>query len=319
MIEWYDLNARHQAALLWSLIALLLLLVRFANVRASFRGLLLSLFKPVIILSIAGLFLITAAATVSAVYVGRALGAFETLPVVTTIIWSCTSGLSLMVAKISSEGGEKSIPGALMKVLAPATILSILLSLSVMSIWWEIATSPFVTAFGVIAVVSSLEGEHSRAARFVNFSFLIWTLAMVLRTAHLLASNANAWVSLAESLTYPLWLTVAALPYILAVAQYDRLRFILGCPSKRITAEEYGNRWPLTVDEARLYCRHNAVWLKVNRRKYSLNGLSYSLLRRHGCTVHELEDIWRPNPESEGLRVNIGPLIDDGLKLENRK
>ena len=25
--------------------------------------------------------------------------------------------------------------------------------------------------------------------------------------------------------------------------------------------------------------------------------------------------IWRPHPEFEGLRVSIGPLIEDGLKL----
>ena len=319
MIEWYDLNARQLAAFLWSLVALIILFMKFPDIRRSLRSLLLSFFKPAIVMSVAGLLLITAAVSVGAVFVGRRLGAFETLPVVTTIIWSCTSGLSLMVAKISNDAEDKAIAGALIKTLAPATILSILLTLSVMGIWWEIATFPLVTAFGVVAAISSLKEELSRVARWMNFAFLLWVLAMVSRTVYSLTSDANAWVSFTESLAYPLWLTVGALPYILAIAQYDRLRFIIGCPHKRITADEYGDLWPLTVDEAKLYCRHSAVWIKVNRRKYGLNGLSYGLLRRHGYTVYELEDIWRPNPEIEGLKVSIGPLISDGLRLENRE
>lgn len=319
MIEWYDLNARQQAALLWSLVALLILFMKFPDIRRSLRSLLLASLMPAIVLSVSGLLLITASVSVVAVYAGRRLGAFEALPVVTTIIWSFTSGSSLMVAKISGDAEDRAIAGALVKALAPATILSILLSLSVMGIWWEIATFPFVTAFGVLAVVSSLKEEFYRVDRWMNVAFLLWVLAMVARTVHLLASDASAWVSFAESLAYPLWLTVGALPYILAIAQYDRLRFILGCSHKRITADEYGDLWPLTVDEAKLYCRHSAVWIKVNRRKYGLNGLSHGLLRRHGYTLYELEDIWRPNPEIEGLKVSIGPLISDGLRLENRE
>ena len=319
MIEWYDLNARQQAALLWSLVVLLLLLIKFPDIRRSLRSLLLSFFKPAIVLSVAGLLLITVSVSIGVVYAGRRLGAFETLPVVTTIIWSFTSGSSLMVAKISSDAEDGAIAGALVKTLAPATILSILLSLFVMGIWWEIATFPFVTAFGLIAVVSSLKEELSRVARWMNFAFLLWVLVMVSRAVYLLTRDANAWVSFTESLAYPLWLTVGALPYILAIAQYDRLRFILGCPHKRITADEYGDLWPLTVDEAKLYCRHSAVWIKVNRRKYGINGLSCSLLRRHGYTVYKLEEIWRPSPEIEGLKASIGPLIDDGLKLEDQQ
>ena len=318
MVEWYDLNTRQQAALLWSLVALLFLVLKFPVIRNSIRGMLVTFFKPAIFLSIAGLFLVTVAAFAGAVDVGRRLGTFETLPIVTSIIWSCTSGLSLMVSKITHEEGETTVVRVLTKTLAPAAVLSILLGFSVMGIWWELSTLPLVMTFGMVAAFSALKEELSYATRLSNFAIVTWTLAMISRAVYSLVSQPDAWISLVESLAYPLWLTVGALPYIYVLAKYDGLRFVIRCPSRVITADEYGDQWPLTVDRAKLCCRHNAVWLKVNRKRYGLNGTSYGLLERYGLRVRELEEIWRSNPEIEGLRVNIGPLIQDGLMLENR-
>lgn len=318
MVEWYDLNARQQAALLWGLVGLLVLLLKYADIRNSIRDLLLSFFKPVVFLCITGLFIVTAAVSTGAVYVGRCLGAFETLPVVTSIIWCCTSGVSLMIAKIGRSEADITTIRALRKAFTPAAILSIILSFSVMGIWWEISTLPFVTAFGILAAFSSVKEELSGVSRLLNLLFGLWTLAMISRAMFSLINDTNAWISLAESLVYPLLLTVGILPYMYAIAQYDRLRFIVRCPSREITDDEYGDRWPLTVDKAKLCCRHNAVWIEVNGKRFGLNGLAKGFLERHGYTVHELEEIWRPDPEIEGLRVSIGPLIDDGLKLEAR-
>ena len=319
MIEWYDLNARQQAALLWTLVALLLVLLKFTDIRSLIRDLILSFLRPVIFVSTSGLLFVTAAASVGAVHLGRSLGAFETPPVVTSIVWACTSGITLMATRISHGSGEMMAIRSLTKSVAPATILSIVLSFSVMGIWWEIITFPLVTASGMLAVFTSLKDEYTQVARLMNRALIVWTFVMLLRASYSLARTPDAWVSLAESVAYPFVLTVGVLPYIYAVSQYDRLQFILGCTSRKITAEEYGDRWPLSVEKAKLCCRHSVVWVKVNRTKYGVNGTSYSLLRRHGFTVHQIEQIWRPHPEIEGLRVNIGPLIEDGLNLENRE
>ena len=316
MVEWFDLNARHQAAVLWGSIALLILIVKFPDIRNSVRGLLMTLFKPVMFLSVIGLFVTTAAVSAGGVCIGRGLGAFETPPVFTSIIWSCTSGISLMAAKMVHSNREGSIQRKLTKTLAPAAILSILLNFAVMGIWWEIGTFPLVTAFGIMAVFASLKEEFVIAASFFNAVLVIWGLVMLSRTVYSLISDPDGWMALVESLSYPVWLTVGAIPYVYLVAQYDKLRCVLGRRTRRITAEEYGDRWPLTVDTARLCCRHSAVWVEVNRKKFGINGFAKGLLNRYGYTVHELEDIWRPHPEFEGLRVSIGPLIEDGLKLE---
>ena len=66
-----------------------------------------------------------------------------------------------------------------------------------------------------------------------------------------------------------------------------------------------------------LCCRHNAVWVEVNRKKYGVNGMAPAVLSRWGYNVDDLDDIWRTDPESYGGRVSIGPLIDDGLSLGN--
>ena len=318
MVEWYDLNARQQAALIWGLVGLLVLVLKYADIRTSIRDLLLSFFKPVVFLCITGLVIVTAAVSAGAVYVGRCLGAFEALPVVTSIIWCWTSGLSLMIAKIGRSDADITTTRALRKAFAPAAILSILLSFSVMGIWWELGTFPFVTAFGIFAAFSSLKEELSGVSRLLNLLFGLWTLAMISRSVYSLINDTNAWISLVESLVYPVLMTGGVLPYIYTIAQYDRLRLIVRCPSREITADEYGDRWPLTIDKAKLCCRNSAVWIEVNGKRFGLNGLSKGFLERHGYTVHELEEIWRPDPEIEGLRVSIGPLIDDGLKLEAR-
>lgn len=319
MIEWYDLNSRQQAAVFWTLVALLLVLLKSTDVRDSVGGLLRSFFRPTIFLSTSGLLVVTAVVSVSAVYLGRSLGAFETPPVVTSIVWACTAGITLMVTKIGRSNGEMFAVRALTKTVAPATLLSILLNFSVMGIWWEISTFPFITALGILAVFASLKEKYAQVARALNRVFVIWTLAMLVRAVYSLIHKPGAWTSLVESVTYPLLLTVGTLPYIYSIAQHDRLRFILGCVSRKITAEEYGDRWPLTVERAKLCCRHSAVWVKVNRKRYGVNGMSYGLLERYGFRVHQLEEIWRPNPAIEGSRVSIGPLIEDGLKLENRE
>ena len=290
MVDLYDLNTRHQAAFFWGSIALLIVVLKFPDVRRSISNLLLAFFKPSIFLSVVGLLLTTVAISPGGVYVGKCLGAFETPPVVTSAIWSCTSGIFLMVAKIRQSQGERIVGQKLAETLAPAAILSILLNFSVMGIWWEIGTFPLVTAVGFLAGFASLREEYSPATRLLNRALVIWALVMLSRTVHSLINSPGAWISLVESLVYPMWLSLGALPYVYLVAQYDKIRFILGRKSKNITAEEYGDRWPLTVDKAKLCCRHSAVWVESSRKKYRLNGLSKGTLERYGYTVYELED-----------------------------
>ena len=89
-----------------------------------------------------------------------------------------------------------------------------------------------------------------------------------------------------------------------------------------ISQAEYGKDWPLTAQEAGLYCEQDMVWVVHNRVAYPINGMASAGLakRRPSLTVRPLEDIWLYDDQypGTGLRINISPLIDDGLKLCKR-
>ena len=90
-----------------------------------------------------------------------------------------------------------------------------------------------------------------------------------------------------------------------------------------ISQADYGKDWPLTAPEATLYCELNMVWVVYSRVAYPVNGMASAGLakRRPSLTVRPLEDIWLYDDRypGTGLRINISPLIDDGLKLCKRK
>ena len=77
-----------------------------------------------------------------------------------------------------------------------------------------------------------------------------------------------------------------------------------------VTSEAYGAAWPLTVDEAVLRCDEAAVTLDAEGTTYALNAAAQE---RHLGVA--LKPIWAPNPDVDGARMNIGQLIQHGLRL----
>ena len=93
----------------------------------------------------------------------------------------------------------------------------------------------------------------------------------------------------------------------------------IACGSDSVTVkeEDYGDRWPLTVTEAELFCKeYYAVYVKVGDHQYGVNGFGATYVKNnYPATSREIEDIWRPDPRGINPHANIGPLIDDGQKL----
>lgn len=83
-----------------------------------------------------------------------------------------------------------------------------------------------------------------------------------------------------------------------------------GLVVSRRTFTEAGMEWPLTADEGVLRCESGAVVIEVYGNDYALNGMARSLGR-----YRDLHDIWADDPEVEGLKISVGPLIDMGLTL----
>lgn len=71
-----------------------------------------------------------------------------------------------------------------------------------------------------------------------------------------------------------------------------------------VTSDNFGRDWPLTVAEGTLVCERDAVYFDSGGVRYGVNGWAEAA---------EIRPIWRD--ARYGLKKNIGPLIDVGLKL----
>lgn len=73
-------------------------------------------------------------------------------------------------------------------------------------------------------------------------------------------------------------------------------------------AQALGWDWPLTVSEAEILCAGSAqLALRAGDTDYSLNGLA------KGTGEHaDIDPIWKADPVTEGLKVDISGLISYG-------
>lgn len=78
-----------------------------------------------------------------------------------------------------------------------------------------------------------------------------------------------------------------------------------------ITKAQYGKRWPFKVTGGLLSCvSGSAVTFRARGTTYAVNGTA-----RMWKLGREIRPIWRDDPSFPGLKVNIGPIIDRGLRL----
>ena len=99
--------------------------------------------------------------------------------------------------------------------------------------------------------------------------------------------------------------------------------------SKRISAQDFSDPWPFTVSSGRLACTMgSAVTFTANGTQYAVNGVA------SGRGYPDIEPIWKFNwkmyeeiakalnitveaakAQVGPVRINIGPIINAGLKL----
>lgn len=76
----------------------------------------------------------------------------------------------------------------------------------------------------------------------------------------------------------------------------------------QVNRNQYGVRWPFTVDSGYIDCLPpGAVVFRTASGTYGLNGLAKP-------RFPDVRPIWRDDPESPSLKVNIGLMIDLGLQ-----
>jgi Protein of unknown function (DUF2511) len=86
---------------------------------------------------------------------------------------------------------------------------------------------------------------------------------------------------------------------------------------KTVSRADYGAKWPLKVESGTLRCDDpGAVTFTSNGTTYWVNGTAGD----YGADDQGWKDIrpiWANDPDIPGLKISIGPLIDDGLALCN--
>ncbi len=315
MIEWYDLNARHEAMLLWLGVILLSTVAGSGGVRKSVLLLLKLFIKPIILVPVFGLFIIVAALAIVAVSFGNAVGLWVIWPVISVVIWGATSGMGILLNydKFLQKDGEFRRAAA---VVTPATVLVAVTNIAILPIWWEIGLLPVLAMLSVIAVYCTSKVGYKQVSHVVVSLLAAYTIAIVSLAIKNIITEPTTWKALAQAALLPIWLTVGTLPYMRCLVLFERWRFLFRCRRKTVRSTDYGQDWPLIVDSARLCAKHGAVWVEVNRRKYGINGTSKTMLPSWGHSCFDLAEVWKDHPTIDGVKVNIHRLIQDGLALE---
>ena len=317
MIDWYDINARHEAAILWLGALSIVALAASSGVRQSVLELLKTLGHRTILSLYTGLLLVVTALAAVAVYLGRSVGLWETLPVVTVSVWAVSSGVALLLnfGDFLGKDGEFRRAAA---VLTPATIIAALADIAILSFWWEVALFPVLAFLAIMFAYNQPEHRNRQLHSFAKMALLMYTLALVGLAIANLVQHPDAWKHLVQAGVMPIWLTVGTLPYIRLLILIEQWRFRSRCPNRIVSSDDYGSNWLLVVDSAKLCCKHGAVWIEANGRKYGLNGTARAMLPRWGFTCSNLEEIRRYDPSHAGSWIGIHRLLRDGLTLGGR-
>lgn len=77
-----------------------------------------------------------------------------------------------------------------------------------------------------------------------------------------------------------------------------------------LSRRQFGDSWPLRVEEGVVACDGMAVTFTANGVTYAVNGTAKSRKK-----YRPIEEIWIDSPKGRGLKKDISPILDNGLKL----
>lgn len=83
-----------------------------------------------------------------------------------------------------------------------------------------------------------------------------------------------------------------------------------------ISADDYGDAWPFTVEEMHLSCFPGNALVVSDAETgvmYPLNGVAKAKAGALG--LEPVEKVWRADPDIAGAKVSLGPVIEQGLNL----
>ena len=318
MIDFLDFNDRHLAALIWTCV-LGSLLAFWAPFRTAARGIVTVLATGGSVTAVsAGLFIYVSVCTAFIWFVVRLIGFWESPPVIAALIWYASAGLPLLgsIGEFLKESGTyyKRIKG----LFAPAAFISAIFSTAILPFAWELFLFPIVNLLSAALQFSRAKGQGLGGSSFVGGSIAIYAVVLFLASFFRFINDLTfAWEFL-QAWILPVALTAGTFPFMRTLVQFERWRFVHSCRNVGISATEFGFDWPLSVESAKLCCKNSAVWVRVGRDFYGLNGFASPYLSKFGIKCRDIQEIWKHEPHGRRLylRKNLGPLIQAGLALE---
>ena len=320
-MEWYDLNNRHVASVLW--LAILILAGSFKEEirESSIRAIRAALDRR--ILSLLVEMLVCCAVIVAVVVImGRPFGLWTTLPVIAALFWFGLSGISLIGVVFSRTPGTYRKKVTAMVGL-PAVAVA-LLEVSVFSFLFEfLLFIPVSTLLVCLLVVAQTKDDTYQGIRILltvlSLGFHVSVVVFSIVTGRI------TLVSILQAFILPIALTVGVFPYLSYIRFMERFDSSAGSVCRRkITSTEFGDDWPFIVDAMNLCYQAEAVWVEKwkffplpHKRIYPVNGTAHSWLSIRGYKYRDLDEIWHQLPD--GLRVDIYPIIREGLAMGQTK
>ena len=327
MLDFYDLNARHAAAIISGTLFLFYAFFSSREVRRSFLQVLRAVSQPTMVLVIIGL--ICSVSIIVALWtgVGRHFGLWETVPLVTTSFWVALTGFSMLAILSEIIQRDKALRNRIMSAIALPTVFGSVLGFAILPIWLEIVLAPMM----LWVAVAYYRGQRSGKTLVPAAISAVYVLGLISWTIVELVNDPSRSTALIQGIALPIILMLGTIPYIEFLVMVEKLRFSVRTKSKRVTFTEYRQNWPLTSASAKLCCNSGAVWVETHGNKYWLNGWARTLLSARGYDSLDLTEIWLDQIDERhrrdsylscdlpsGLKVSISQLLHDGLDLERK-
>ena len=198
---------------LWLGGILLFTMAMSGEVRKSILGILKSFIKPIILVSVFGLFIVVAGLAIVAVTFGSAVGLWEIWPVISVVIWGATSGMGILLNydKFLRKDGEFRRAAA---VVTPATVLVAFTDIAILPFWWEFGLMPVLALLSIIAVYAASKVGYQQVFHVAVSLLAAYAIAIVSLAIKSIINDPTTWKALAQAALLPVWLTVGALPYM---------------------------------------------------------------------------------------------------------
>ena len=219
MFDFYDLNARHIAILLWTAVFLAFCLFKSpTRIWKCVLGLITAFAEPMVLLVITGLVSVVLIVIVATEALKWVVGVAEPVPLVATTFWFFSSGFSLLLnLGRFYEGGTAFLRKAV-EVFGPAGAVTALVEFSILPLWWELSFFPILTVLFLISEWGYSLGVSKTDARpaviIAKVLLIVYLVALITLAAKGLFQNPNSWGGLVQTFLVPAFLTIGALPYL---------------------------------------------------------------------------------------------------------